>query len=83
MSTIQKRIEKFNRIPIPNDITFDEFVSVAEYYGFKVFKGGGKHGVALCHPKTHVKIPVARHGNLVKEIYIRELKEAIRELNET
>lgn len=82
MSTIQKQIDKFFRIPIPNDITFDEFFLIAKHYGFEKVTGNGGHAVAIRHTETHKKIPIPVHGNTVKEAYIKQLKDAIAEINE-
>ena len=40
MSTIEKRLKKFYRKPIPNDITFEEIEVIAKYYGCQVSTGG-------------------------------------------
>ena len=33
MSTIEKRIKKFYKKPIPNDITFEDVEALASYFG--------------------------------------------------
>ena len=82
LSTLKKSIDKFFRIPIPNDITFDEFFLIAKHFGFEKVTGNGGHGVAIRHIKTHIKIPIPVHGNTVKEAYIKQLKDAIAEIDE-
>ena len=80
MSTIEKRLKKFYRKPIPNDITFDEVQSLAEYFGCIVV-GGGRH-IKIVHRASGTVIPIPRHGNTVKEAYIKQLKalfDAIKE----
>ena len=82
MSTLQKAIDKFFRIPIPNDITYDEFFLIAKHFGFERVTGNGGHGVAIRHTQTHKKIPIPIHGNTVKEAYIKQLKDAVAEIDE-
>ena len=72
MSTIEKRLKKFYKKPIPNDITFDEVQSLAEYFGCIVV-GGGSH-MKVVHPDSGTVIPIPRHGKTVKEAYIKQLK---------
>ena len=40
MSTIEKRLKKFYRKPIPNDITFDDVRILASYFGCEIVTGG-------------------------------------------
>lgn len=72
MSTIEKRLKKFYRKPIPNDITFDEVQALAEYFGCIVV-GGGNH-MKVVHQSSGTVIPIPRHGKTVKEAYIKQLK---------
>lgn len=72
MSTIEKRLKKFYRKPIPNDITFEEVATLAEYFGCTVV-GGGNHMKVIYQPFGSV-IPIPRHGKTVKEAYIKQLK---------
>lgn len=72
MSTVEKRLKKFYRKPIPNDITFDEVQTLAEYFGCIVV-GGGSH-MKVVHKSSGTVIAIPRHGKTVKEIYIKQLK---------
>lgn len=72
MSTIEKRLKKFYRKPIPNDITFDEVQALAEYFGSTIV-GGGNH-MKIVHSSSGTVIPIPRHGKTVKEAYIKQLK---------
>lgn len=80
MSTIEKRLKKFYRKPIPNDITFDEVQTLAEYFGCIVV-GGGNH-MKVVHKASGTVISVPRHGKTVKEIYIKELKKLFDRIKE-
>lgn len=40
MSTIEKRLQKFYKKPIPNDITFSDIEVLAEYFGCQIITGG-------------------------------------------
>lgn len=74
MSTIQKRLEKFYRKPIPNDITFEEVETIAKHFGCEVITGGN-HSKKIVHRPTATVIPIPIHGKCVKEAYIKELKD--------
>lgn len=74
MSTIQKRLEKFYRKPIPNDITFDDVEAIAKYYGCQVATGGN-HSKKIVHVPSGTVIPIPMHGKNIKEAYIKELKK--------
>lgn len=74
MSTIKKRIEKFYRKPIPNDISFEDVEVIAEYYGCIVVTGGN-HSKKIVHKESGTVIPIPIHGKYIKEAYVKELKE--------
>lgn len=74
MSSIKKRIDKFYRKPIPNDITFEDVKVVAEYLGC-IVKTGGNHSQKVVHIPSGKVIPIPIHGKTVKEAYIKELKD--------
>lgn len=80
MSTIEKRLKKFYRKPIPNDITFDEVQALAEYFGCTVV-GGGNH-MKIVHSSSGTVIPIPRHGKTVKEAYIKQLKALFDKIKE-
>lgn len=73
MSKFDKAYSKFTQKPIPNDITFDEVMTIAKHFGCEV-KGGGKHPKVV-HRESGIIIPVPKHGKCVGEAYIKELKE--------
>lgn len=73
MSQIEKRLKKFYRKPIPNDITFDDVRVLAEYFGCIVVTGGN-HIQKIVHKESGTVIPIPIHGKTVKEAYIKELK---------
>lgn len=73
MSTIEKRLKKFYRKPIPNDITFDEVEALAKYFGCDVVSGG-KHSKKVVHVPSGTVIPIPYHKNTVDEAYIKQLK---------
>ena len=74
MSTIEKRLKKFYRKPIPNDITFEEIEVIAKYYGCQVSTGGNKNK-KIVHVPSGTVIPIPIHGKTVKEAYIKQLKD--------
>lgn len=83
MTTIDKRIEKFYKKPIPNDITYSEMRAVAEYYGCIVENSGrSKHSLHVIYPPLGISIPIPVHGKTVKEAYIKELKKLFEKIKE-
>lgn len=80
MSTIEKRLRRFYRKPIPNDITFEEIEVLAKYFGCIVV-GGGNH-MKIIHRLSGTVIPIPRHGKTVKETYIKQLKNLFAQINE-
>ena len=73
MSQIEKRLKKFYRKPIPNDITFEDIEVLAEYFGCTV-ASGGNHSKKIIHKDSGTVIPIPMHGKTIKEAYIKELK---------
>lgn len=74
MSTIEKRIAKFYRKPIPNDITFEDVEVLASYFGCQIITGGN-HSKKVVHIPSGTVIPIPIHGKTIKEAYIKELKK--------
>ena len=82
LSKIEKLLEKFYRKPIPNDITFEELERLANYFGCIVRKSGGKHSFKVAFPEKGIIIPIPVHGNVVKEAYIKQLKDLFDSIEE-
>lgn len=74
MSTIEKRLKKFYRKPIPNDITFDDVKALCTYFGCEIYTGGN-HSQKVVHVPSGTVIPIPMHGKTIKEAYVKELKE--------
>ena len=74
MSTIEKLKKKFYEKPIRNDITYDEVERLARYYGCDIYTGGN-HQKRIVHKQSGTIIPLPQHGNLIKEAYIKELRD--------
>ncbi len=79
MSTIGKLRKKFYEKPVRNDMTIDEIIRLAEAYGCEI-RTGGNHQIRIVHKPTGRVIPLPRHGKLVKEAYIMELRELFDEI---
>ena len=73
MSTIEKRIAKFYRKPIPNDITLEDVEALARHYGCTVLSGG-RHGTKIAHIPSGTVIPIPIHGKTIGEAYVKQLK---------
>lgn len=80
MSQFEKAWKKFNRCPIPCDISFTELQYVAQHFGFETLNDG-KH-VKLRLKSLGIKIPIPIHGKTVQAVYIKQVKEAINKLSE-
>ncbi len=77
MSKIEKLRDKFYKKPIPNDVTFDEVVTLAKSYGC-IIESGGNHTKVVYKNKElglYRVIPVPKHGKTIGEVYVKELKE--------
>lgn len=77
MSQIQKLIAKFNRVPAPNDITYEEMEAVVRHYGCQIEKSAGRHSYHVIFPTLRLSVPIPVHGKCVKRAYIYQLKELI------
>lgn len=73
MSTFDKLYKKFNRKPIPNDMTFDEIEVIAKHFGC-IVRSGGKHSKQIMDIPSGTVIPIPMHGKCVGEAYIKQLK---------
>lgn len=81
MSTIKKRLDKFYRKPIPNDITFEEIETLCAYFGCTIISGG-KHSKKVVHKESGTIIPIPMHGKCIGEAYIKELKDLFDSIKE-
>ena len=72
MSTIDKRLKKLYKKPVPNDITFEEIEAIAQYLGCNVVSGGNH--MKVVYVATGTVIPIPRHGKTIGEAYIKQLK---------
>jgi len=79
LTQLDKALEKFYKKPIPNDITINEVIYLAEQFGCEV-KSGGKHPIKIIHVESGTVIPIPVHGKYVKEAYIKELKDLFDEI---
>ena len=79
MTQFDKAIDKFYKKPVPNNITYDEVIYIAEKMGCTVV-GGGKHPIKVVHRDSGTIIPIPRHSKYVKEAYIKQLKDLFDEL---
>ncbi len=79
LSTLEKLKTKFYRVPVPNDITYDEMIRLARSYGCAI-KAGGKHPIKIIDIDSGTVIPIPVHGKFVQEVYICQLKEMFREI---
>ncbi len=71
MSSFEKALRKFNRVPIPKDITFNEVVTIAEHLGCEIRY---KRHPQVVHRISGTVIPVPHHNQPIKEAYVEQLK---------
>lgn len=81
MTAIDKRITKFYRKPIPNDITFADVEALAHHFGCEI-KTGGNHSQKVIHRASGTVIPIPIHGNCIGEAYVKELKDLFDSIKE-
>lgn len=81
MSQFDKAWEKFNRVPIPKDITFEDIKYIAEHFGFEIVHDG-KHGIKVRYRPLNIKIPIPIHGKTIGVAYIAEIKKAINRISD-
>ena len=70
MTTIDKRIAKFYRKPVPNDITFADVEALAEHFGCEIISGGN-HSKKVVHRSSGTVIPIPMHGKCIGEAYVK------------
>ena len=74
MSQIEKLKRKFFEKPVRNDLTIDEVIKLAKAYGCLV-KTGVRHSMHIAYPPLNTIIPIPTHGSVVKEAYIKQLRD--------
>ena len=79
MSKIDKLKQKFYKKPIPNDIRIDEAITLAKHYGCEIITGGN-HQIKIVHKITGTVIPLPKHGDTIKEAYVKELKDLFNQI---
>lgn len=79
MSKIEKLLEKFFEKPVRNDLTVDEAIRLAKYFGCLILTGGN-HQVRIAYKPTGTVIPLPQHGKTIKEAYVIELKKLFEEI---
>ena len=80
MSQIQKLIDKMNKKPVPNDMTFEELEKIARRYGCDS-ESRGSHQRAIVHEETGTVIPIPCHGKHVGVAYVKQVKDLIESIN--
>ena len=85
MTSFSKLRERLFRIPIPNDMTESQILSIAQNYGCKIMTGGNHQKRIAYEPPTDSPverkiIPIPSHGKHVPEYVIKELKQLIIEI---
>lgn len=79
MPTVKKIINDIKEKPTRNDITIEDIMRVAKYYGCTI-RTGGNHQIAICSEYLQRPIPIPCHGKYVKEAYVRLVADLIEEI---
>jgi len=80
----KKLIEKFQKEPLPKDISLDELIRYLELYGFEVIKNRGKGSHCIAKHKNLERpftIP-SKNGKMVNFVYLKELNKIIKSMEE-
>lgn len=74
MSSIEKLKRKFYASPVPNDISIEEIIRLANYYECEVLTGGN-HQIRIANKKNGMLVPLPQHDKGIKPPYIKELRK--------
>lgn len=80
----QKLIEKFQKEPLPKDISLDELIRYLELFGFEIIKNRGKGSHCIAKHKNLARpfvIP-SKNGKTVSFVYLKELNKIIKNMEE-
>jgi len=83
LSQIEKLFEKLRRRPTPTDVLFDDVDKLLKAYHFKSrYPSGGSSHFTYTHPELPKIVTIAKHGNKVKAVYVRNAIYAIEKVLE-
>lgn len=81
MSKIEKLIAKIENYKSGNKIEFSDLEKYLKYSGFKKKKQNGTSHVIFTHDLLDRPFPIPKHGNSVKEVYVKKAVELVEEIN--
>ena len=79
MTKQNKLLIKLYSKPIPNDMRRSEIEKIVKSFGC-IFTTGGNHQYRIIYPPLGRVIPLPCHGDTVSEMYIKEIKDLIDEI---
>ena len=81
MSKIEKLIAKIENYKSGNKIEFSDLEKYLKYFGFKKKNQNGTSHVIFTHDLLDRPVPIPKHGNSVKEVYVKKAVELVEEIN--
>ena len=78
MSKIEKLISNYKS---GNKIEFSDLEKYLKYFGFKKKNQNGTSHVIFTHDLLDRPFPIPKHGNSVKEVYVKKEVELVEEIN--
>ena len=82
MSKIEKLIAKIENYKSGNKIEFSDLEKYLKYFGFKKKNQNGTSHVIFTHDLLNRPFPIPKHGNSVKEVYVKKTLTIPKWLNE-
>ena len=76
MSKIEKLIAKIENYKSGNKVEFSDLEKYLKHFGFKKKNQNGTSHDLLNRP-----FPIPKHGNSVKEVYVKKAVELVEEIN--
>ena len=81
MSKIEKLIAKIENYKSGNKVEFSDLEKYLKHFGFKKKNQNGTSHVIFTHDLLDRPFPRPKHGNSVKEVYVKKAVELVEEIN--
>lgn len=81
MSKIEKLIAKIESYKSENKVEFSDLEKYLKHFGFKKKNQNGTSHVIFTHDLLDRPLPIPKHGNSVKGVYVKKAVELVEEIN--
>lgn len=81
MSKIEKLIAKIENYKSGNKVEFSDLEKYLKHFGFKKKNQNGTSHVIFTQYLLNRPFPIPKHGNSVKEVYVKKAVELVEEIN--